>query len=353
MKSHAHRQSSRARRILKRTTVAFVPVMLVAGLFALLAVQAGSSPLFQHPTPQRPAVRALAANVSLGVTTTPLAQNWWREWRRRDLRTVSRFERATHVHAQIVMWYADWQHDGSPPVAQLAAIARRGSTPEITWEPWDASKGLHRAQPRYRLRNIIDGKFDPYIRSWARSLAAFRRPVLLRFAQEMDGNWYPWDEHANGNRRGEFVRAWRHIHDIFAAERATNVKWIWSPAFAIRAQQFPGPQYVDTLGLTCLNAGRRARGGRWRSFAKLCARPIGELHALAPAMPIQLSEVGTSASGGSQAAWIAGMFAYLGMHPEVGSLVWFNVRGAQDWVLQDSSPAQREFAIGISSPRVS
>ena len=47
------------------------------------------------------------------------------------------------------------------------------------------------------------------------------------------------------------------------------------------------------------------------------------------------------------------MFAYLGMHPEVKSLVWFNVRRAQDWVIQDSSAAQREFAIGIGSARVS
>ncbi len=353
MGTTTHSKPSRARRIRRRLAVAIVPVMLVAGLSALLAVQAGSSPLFQHAKPQQAAVRALPASVSLGVTTTPLAQNWWRQWRPGDLRTVSRFERATHVHAQIVMWYADWQHNGSPPVAQLAAITRRGSIPEITWEPWDASKGLHKPQPRYQLRNIIDGKFDPYIRSWARSLAAFGRPVLLRFAQEMDGNWYPWDEHANGNRSGEFVKAWRHVHDIFTTEGATNVNWIWSPAFAISNQQFPGAQYVDTLGLTCLNSGRTARGGGWRSFAKLCARPIAKLHALDPAMPIQLSEVGTSASGGSQAAWIAGMFAYLGMHPEVKSLVWFNVRGTKDWVLQDSSPAQREFAVGIGSARPS
>ncbi len=353
MNDSVHRRSSRARRIGKRAAVAFVPLLLVAGLLALLAVQAGSSPLFRHQTPQRAAVRAVSANVSLGVTTTPLAQNWWRQWRQGDLRTVSRFERATHVHAQIVMWYADWQHNRRPPAAQLAAIARRGSIPEITWEPWDASKGLHQAQPRYQLRNIIDGKFDPYIRTWARSLATFGRPVLLRFAQEMDGNWYPWDEHANGNRSGEFVRAWRHVHDIFTAERATNVKWIWSPAFAIRAQQFPGTQYVDILGLTCLNAGRRAGGGRWRSFPKLCARPIGQLHALAPAMPVQLSEVGTSASGGSRAGWIAGMFAYLDAHPEVKSLIWFNVRSAPHWVLQSSPAAERQFALGISSARAS
>ena len=293
----------------------------------------------------------MPAKLQLGVTTNPLAQDWWRQWRPKNLSTVSSFERAVGVHAQIVMWYADWQHN-TPPSAQLAAVARRGSVPEITWEPWDASKALYTAQPRYRLRNIIDGKFDPLIRSWARSLAAFGRPVLLRFAQEMDGNWYPWDEHANGNRIGQFVQAWRHVHDIFTAEGATNVKWIWSPAFAISTEQFPGAQYVDMLGLTCLNRGRTRGGGRWRGFAVICSGPISRLHELAPMLPIQLSEVGTTSSGGSQAGWIAGLFAYLKVHPEVKSLVWFNVRHGSDWALEHSRAAEREFAAGIgTSPR--
>jgi hypothetical protein len=36
-----------------------------------------------------------------------------------------------------------------------------------------------------------------------------------------------------------------------------------------------------------------------------------ELHALAPKLPIELSEVASAEAGGSKAAWINGMFAYL------------------------------------------
>ena len=115
-----------------------------------------------------------------------------------------------------------------PNVEQLEAIAARGSTPEITWEPWNALNPV-RYQPKYRLRNIVAGHFDPYIRAWANTLAAYERPVR-RFAQEMNGGWYPWSERSNGNRPHEFVRAWRHIHDIFRAAGATNVEWVWSPA---------------------------------------------------------------------------------------------------------------------------
>ena len=46
----------------------------------------------------------------------------------------------------------------------------------------------------------------------------------------MNGNWYPWGVGVNGNKPGEYVEAWRHVHDIFVQEGATSdVKWVWSP----------------------------------------------------------------------------------------------------------------------------
>jgi hypothetical protein len=346
--SSSHTAPSRARRIRRRVSVAVIPVMLTAALLGLLAIQARSLPVFRHHA--RPPVAAQRAShpLALGVTTTPLARNWWRPWSAADLSSVDRFEGGVGARAQIVMWYADWRHS-SPRIAQLRAVGARGSIPEITWEPWDASKGLYRAQPAYRLQNIIDGKFDSYIRSWARTLAAYHQPVLLRLAQEMDGNWYPWGERANGNQAGEFVRAWRHVHDIFTRAGATNVKWVWSPAFSVHPALFPGKRYVDVLGLTCLNSGRTGRGGAWRSFAAICAEPIAELHALDPTMPIQLSETGTTASGGSRSVWISGMFAFLRAHPEVSSVVWFDL--APGWSIAGSRGAQRQFAAGLSELR--
>ena len=45
----------------------------------------------------------------------------------------------------------------------------------------------------------------------------------------MNGNWFPWSEGVNGNQAGEYVTAWRHVHDIFTAVGATNVTWVWCP----------------------------------------------------------------------------------------------------------------------------
>ena len=158
-------------------------------------------------------------------TTLPLARNAWRQWQPSDLETVNAFEHEIRKHAQrrhVVRRLG--------PRPTLAPAARgRCATWKRSRDHLGAVEPLARAvQPRYRLRNIIAGRFDPYIRP-GQDARRLRRPVRLRFAQEMNGNWYPWSEHANGNRPHEFVRAWRHIHDIFRAAGATNVEWVWSP----------------------------------------------------------------------------------------------------------------------------
>ncbi len=291
-----------------------------------------------------------AATVDVGVTTTPLADNSSRPWTARDLATVNLFEREVHKHASVVMWYADWQHS-APSLAQLRLVESRGSIPEITWEPWDSTKALRTPQPRYALRNIVDGKFDAYIRDWARTLAAFGKPVRLRFAQEMNGNWYPWGAATNGNTPAEFVRAWRHVHHIFTAAGATNVKWVWSPVSGAPRQYFPGARYVNRLGVTCLNGGTAAFAAGWRSFASICGESIQQLHALAPRLPIDLSEVASAEAGGNKAAWIKGMFRFLAHQPAVKSLIWFNLDKQTKWPIQSSPASVRAFRAGVQSSR--
>ncbi len=329
-------------------------LVLIATLF-LFAYQQGviemPSPATADPVPGKPAV-GTAGTLDLGVTTDPLARDWWKAWKSSDLRTVNVFEREAAKHAAIVMWYADWQHNKLPSKSQLDAIAQRGSTPEITWEPWDASKGLYKSQPRYRLTNIIDGKFDSYIRSWARGLAAWKHPVLLRFAQEMDGNWFPWADYANGNRSGQFVQAWRHVQHIFALAGATNVKWVWSPAFARSSAQFPGAASVDVMATTCQNGGKPLFARGWKSFAQGCGQTIDRLHALQPGLPIQLAETATSEHGGSKAKWIRDMWSYLAARPYVTSMIWFDLVKETNWRIDSSPSAQRAFAAGARSPRV-
>jgi cellulose synthase (UDP-forming) len=300
-----------------------------------------SQPFPIAASPPRPLV--------LGVTTDALAKNSTTPWRTADLGEVNAFEQTAHAHVGIVMWFADWKH-ARPEQSQLRAIAHRGSIPEISWEPWDYSKNVH-TQPQYTLASIIGGRHDAYIHTWARGLRAYGRPVLLRLAQEMNGNWYPWSEATNRNRPGQFVRAWRHVHDIFTSEHVTNVKWVWSPAagtLAIRRSQYPGDAYVDVLGLSVFNGGTSLNWGGWRSFARIFDTSERVLHQIAPTKPIQISEVASAERGGNKAAWIMRMFTDLHRHPAVRSLIWYDLVKQTQWPITSSRRAVRAFAAGAA-----
>lgn len=346
-----------------RSSVGKIAATVTSGLVTLSAVVAPGfllapdAVIARQPQPFPLAVSSPRSLV-LGVTTDALAKNSTTPWRTADLGAVNAFEQTAHAHLGIVMWFADWQH-ARPNVAQLQAVAQRGSIPEISWEPWDYAGSTH-TQRSYTLDSIIHGHHDPYIRTWARALHGYGRPVLLRFAQEMNGNWYPWSEAVNGNRPGEFVRAWRHVHDIFTAQHATNVKWVWSPnagSHDIQATQYPGDAYVDVLGLSVFNGGTSLNWGGWRSFGRIFNTSARALHQIAPNKPVQVSEVASAERGGNKAAWITRMFADLNRHPQVKSLIWYDLRKQADWPITSSRRAARAFAAGAttrkpqSSPR--
>src|SRR3954452_11362559 len=126
---------------------------------------------------------------------------------------------------------------------QLDAIRAHGAVPMITWEPQTSSEG------RISLAKIARGRYDGYIADAARTAAGWKRPLMIRFAQEMNGSWYPWSP-AFDNSARSFVKAWRHIVKVFRREGASNVDWIWTPYVQtdnnLPFQRFyPGDRFVD------------------------------------------------------------------------------------------------------------
>ena len=76
---------------------------------------------------------------------------------------------------------------------------------------------------------IVCGAFDDYVSAMAPGIRGLDYPVAIRFAHEMNGFWYPWCEQSNGDRPGDYVNGWRHVHDIFSQDAVHNVIWVWSP----------------------------------------------------------------------------------------------------------------------------
>ncbi len=331
--------------------------VLVAVILSLLALQwvgpwTSEKPPATEPQPvAQPRPVAPPSAVAIGVTTVSLARNSFRAWEPADLVEVNAFEQHARLHADIVMWFTDWER-GTFDAGQARAVARRGSVPEISWEPWDSRVGLGHPQREYTLESIIDGRHDVYVRRFAEAVRRYGGPVRLRFAQEMNGTWYPWSESQNGNSRGQFAKAWRHVHAIFAAAGATNVTWIWSPVVGtIPTSEYPGSSEVDAVGLSGFNGGTVLYGRRWRSFTSLFDPSLDAIHTLAPGKPVELTEVGSTEQGGDKAKWIRSMFAQIRRRKYIRSIIWFNVRKETDWRIESSPEAQAAFAEGAASVR--
>ncbi|MCU1518852.1 MAG: Beta-mannanase-like protein [Pseudarthrobacter sp.] len=253
----------------------------------------------------------------------------------------------------MVLFYKDFLQ--APPIAEMNAVRARGAVPLVTWEPW-AWGGNGVDQPSYSLDRITAGDFDARIIEWGQSLAAWGQPVMLRFAHEMNGNWYPWAEGVNGNQSGDYVQAWRHVHDVIAATGASNVQWVWSPNVPYwgsvdLAGLFPGAAYVDIVALDGYNWGTSAAWSGWISAQDLFAPGIAQLRSLAPGKPILIAETASSELGGSKPAWITDMVSYLSAQPDVMGFVWFHIQKEADWRINSSAASTSAFSSALLARR--
>ncbi len=191
----------------------------------------------------------------------------------------------------MIVSYKDWSQ--APFVRdQLDGIWNHGAVPMITWEPWTSSgDGIS-------LRRVARGKYDGYVEDAARAAAAWNRPLMVRFAQEMNGPWFPWSGSPSAYRA-----AWRHIVRVFRRSGADRVRWVWTPyansgGHRPFSRYFPGGRWVDWVGLDGINWGGAFP---WRSFIQIFGASYRELVRLT-SKPIVLAETGSGEQGGNESS---------------------------------------------------
>ncbi|MHA7302198.1 glycosyl hydrolase [Pseudarthrobacter sp. MDT1-22] len=305
------------------------------------SIQASSVFTVTAPAPTLPPVSTAALRFGVATAGGPLAGG--------ELDEVAQLAGES---PSTILFYKDFLQ--APPIAEMDSVRARGAVPLITWEPWAWGGGME--QPAYSLDRIAAGDFDAHITQWGQALAAWGQPVQLRFAHEMNGNWYPWAEGVNGNQPGDYVEAWRHVHDIVAATGASNVSWVWSPNVPYYgstdlAGLFPGAGYVDVVALDGYNWGTSASWSGWISPQDLFAPGIAQLRTLAPGVPILISETASSEAGGNKAAWNTELVSYLAAQPDVVGFVWFHLQKETDWRINSSGTSASAFKSALQARR--
>jgi beta-mannanase len=247
-------------------------------------------------------------------------------------------EAAVGERPSLVLTYADFTTP--PPVADLDAVAARGAVPVVTWEPWDWDAPDSGA---FGLAAVAAGDHDPHLRQWADALRTWGRPVQLRFAHEQNGDWYPWAVGVSGTTAADHVAAFRHVVEVFDAQGAGNVQFVWNPNVRFpgsspMAETWPGTRYVDRVALDGYNWGTSSPGHRWQEPEEVFGDSLEELRELAPGIPITVTEVASAEEGGDKAAWVTDLVAYLDGQADVAAFVWFDHDKEADWRIT-SSPA--------------
>ena len=276
-----------------------------------------------------------------------------------NLSTLYQYDSEAKRKAVYAHWFQSWEPQQYGKF--LSSLAQRlhsdGRTPLLTWEPQDGTVGTA-YQPDYSLDTIISGKHDNYIRTYAQDIRGSGVPIYLRLMHEMNGDWYPWGDSINGNTPEMYKQAWIHIHNIFEAEGATNVKWVWCPNEVSTwtpshpmADFYPGDSYVDWIALDGYNwAG--ADGSPWYSFEEVFGKSYDEILGVAPTKPLMISEFASDERGGSKAQWIRDIRTVVPTRfPKIKALIWFNKdQDGAFWKIDSSASALQAYQELVADP---
>jgi beta-mannanase len=225
----------------------------------------------------------------------------------------------------------------------LSFIKNSGKTLMIAWEPLNPNE---EDQQIDYLSEIATGSQDSYINSFALSIKEYGSPVVIRFAHEMNGDWYPW-----GNRPDEYKTAYRYIHDKFVQLGVSNVQWMWSinsnsvpdEPIASVSKYYPGNEYVDIIGIDGFNYGTTQNWSSWISFIDIFSDAYSFL-STNYSKPIVISEMASAEQGGDKSVWVDEMFDDLNNEfTNIDEIIWFNLIKEADWRFDSTQSSLEAF----------
>lgn len=277
---------------------------------------------------------------------------------------IESLEAAAGLRPDMVVFFLQWPplEDGSAgefPLESLEAITASGALPCITWEPMFLRGGREIAIPH---ADVLGGRYDRYIKRFAEKARSWRKPLIMRFAHEMNLKRYHWGttENEYGPESPVIYRKmYRYVVEVFKRSGATNVLWVFCPnaesvpgmtfdssaSWNVLSAYYPGDDHVDILGVDGYNWGTTRKKGvhgwesRWRSFREIFEAPVAELKGLsphAPRKPLVVFETATVGTGGNKNEWIRDAMS-ASANLRIDGIVWFQSDKEVDWRIESGS----------------
>lgn len=300
-----------------KTIIAFVAIII-----ALSSTQYATK--VQGPQPVTPTPTSTPA-------PTPKTKMKWGAYIGREP-SLDSFEEKVGKPVDYQAVFVHWGNENGFPQTTLS---KDGKTLVIFWEVMDYNVEPT-YQPKFSYETIINGSWDDYIKSFAKSAKDYGGPVIITEFEEMNSDWYPWSIGLSQNTGQQHIDAYRHIRELFRG--ATNVRFAWvvnndTVPDTVENQfenYYPGDNYVDYVGVDGFNF-----GDPWQSFHNVFSEALTKLSKYDK--PILIFST-ASAEGSEKPAWIEdGLGKDIYSYPGVVGWIWFNENKEKDWRV-DSSP---------------
>lgn len=211
----------------------------------------------------------------------------------------------------------------------------------VTWEPWDIV-----TQKSIDYDKVFSGEYDSYIAAFAKRMKNSNGQILIRFAHEANGDWYPWCGMKIGKEK--YVSLYRYVKDRFDAAGVKDVKWVFSVNWEDIPKEgnsfisyYPGDQYVDFIGIDGYNWGNIKSWSKWRSFKEIFEDRLNAIGKVFD-KPIIISEFGSTSNGGNKTLWIKEALLYIRTRKDIRAFVLFNVNKETDWGFSSDTKWGRE-----------
>ncbi len=264
-------------------------------------------------------------------------------------------EEGIGLSVSLVNFFLQWPQKpdfNNFPEETLRAVHEFGAVPVLTWEPMYYSRQIEYMIP---VSEITGGRYDRYISLFAQKIRNLERPVIIRFAHEMNLSRYHWggslDEFGPESPE-RYISMFRHVAGIFKDQGVDNALFAFcpnneslpSPKFDPEAgwnravNYYPGDDFVDVLGMDGYNWGssqtlhEHGWSSRWLSFEGIFTDIYQELRSINPDKPVYVFETSSVRQGGNRNAWIMDALRTAGKWGLDG-IVWFHADKEQDWRL--------------------
>ncbi len=223
----------------------------------------------------------------------------------------------------------NWFNGIKYPKREIHEIYEQGIVPFVRLMP-RSSEEQFVVEKKFSLENIINGKFDTDLKSWAKEAKEDNIPLLLDFAVEPNGDWFSWSGFYNGKGTKDgygdlnyydgperYRDAYKHIINIFKEEDVKNITWFFHVDIYSNPNEdwnspkyyYPGDDYIDWIGVSVYGP-QNTGEDYWETFSEILKNRYKSILDISTQKPFALLEFGvTDASPyGEKAEWLKDAF---------------------------------------------